>query len=51
MKKKNILTIFISLLINFISYSQTTLSAGDIAITSFNSDGNDEFYFTKRHCN
>ncbi|MFK5890100.1 MAG: T9SS type A sorting domain-containing protein [Flavobacteriaceae bacterium] len=34
-----------SLIYSFQSFSQTTLAAGDVAITSFNTDGDDEFSF------
>jgi len=47
MKQKyiTIIIFIIALIINFSSWSQTTLNPNDVAITSFNADGNDEFSF------
>lgn len=45
MKKKILTLCFLSFAAYSISYGQTTLSEGDVIITSFNSDSNDEFSF------
>jgi hypothetical protein len=42
---KNIITLIVSFLVFNLGYGQTTLAAGEIAITGFNSDTPDQFAF------
>ncbi|RLD25947.1 MAG: hypothetical protein DRI75_12585, partial [Bacteroidetes bacterium] len=42
---KNIITLIAFFLVFNLSYSQTTLAAGEIAITGFNADNPDQFTF------